>query len=158
MPVRGIQPCRKGGGEMSESLMDWLMTTDHTPARQNTILLVEDEERVRLALHSFLQRRGYEVIGAGTVEEAGQCIRGRGSENIAVIVSDLNLHPDSTGHEGYKFFQRWTAEYPDLPFILMSGDHTVCDLPAIRSGAVRLLVNPFNVYDLLAAVRSALLE
>jgi len=143
---------------MDEGLMDWLATTDRTPARQATILLVEDEESVRLALHSFLRRRGYEVIGAGTVEEAEQCITDRGNENIAVIVSDINLHPDSTGREGYKFFQRWTAEYPDLPFILMSGDHTVWDLPAVRSGAVRVLVKPFNVYDLLAAVRSALLE
>ena len=143
---------------MDEGLMDWLATTDRTPARQATILLVEDEESVRLALHSFLRRRGYEVIGAGTVEEAEQCITERGSENIAVIVSGINLHPDSTGHEGYKFFQRWTAEYPDLPFILMSGDHTVWDLPAVRSGAVRVLVKPFSVYDLLAAVRSALLE
>ena len=98
---------------MDEGLMDWLITTDHTPASQATILLVEDEERVRLALHAFLQRRGYEVIGVGTVEEAEQCIMGRGSENIAVIVSGINLHPDSTGHEGYKFFQRWTAELLD---------------------------------------------
>jgi hypothetical protein len=29
------------------------------------------------------------------VEEAEKCITGRGSENIAVIVSDINLHPDS---------------------------------------------------------------
>ena len=143
---------------MDEGLMDWLITTDHTPARQATILLVKDDERVRLALHAFLQRRGYEVIGVGTVEEAEQYITGRGSENVAVIVSDINLHPDSTGHVGYKFFQRWTAEYPDLPFILMSADHTVWDLPDVRSGAVRVLVKPFNVYDLLAAVRSVLLE
>ena len=143
---------------MSERLMDWLITTDHTPATQATILLVEEEERVRLALHSFLQRRGYEVIGVGTVEEAEQCLTGRESENIALIVSDINLHPNSTGHGGYTFFQRWTAEHLDLPFILISGDHTVWDLPAVRSGAVRFLAKPFNVYDLLAAVRSVLKE
>ena len=141
---------------MSERLMDWLLATDHTSASQGTILLVENQERVRLELHSFLQHRGYEVIGVGTVEEAEQCITGRGNENIAVIVSDINLHPGSTGHDGYEFFRRWTAEYPDLPFILISGDHTVWDLQAVRSGAVRFLAKPFNVYDLLAAVRSVI--
>ena len=143
---------------MNESLMEWLATTDNTPARQATILLVEDEERVRLALQSFLHRRGYEVLGVGTVEEAEQYITERGSENIAVIVSDINLHPDSTGHEGYPFFQRWTAEYSELPLILISGNHRVWDLPAIRSGAVRVLAKPVNVSDLLAALRSVLLE
>jgi DNA-binding NtrC family response regulator len=106
---------------MSERLIDWLITTDHTPASQATILLVEDEERVRLAQHSFLQHRGYEVIGVGTVEEAEQCLPGRESENIAAIVSDINLHLDSSGHEGYTFLQRWTGEHRDLPFILISG-------------------------------------
>lgn len=80
---------------MSEMLMDCSTMTEHTPAKQATILLVEDKERVLRVLHAFLQRRGYEVIGVGTVEEAEKCITGRGSENIAVIVSDINLHPDS---------------------------------------------------------------
>jgi len=93
--VRGVQPVRKGGMTMSEMLMDCSISTDHTPAKQATILLVEDKERVLRVLHAFLQRRGYEVIGVGTVEEAEKCITGRGSENIAVIVSDINLHPDS---------------------------------------------------------------
>ena len=143
---------------MNETLMDCSTTADHTPAKRATILLVEDEERVRRALHAFLQRRGYEVIGVGTVEEAEQCIKGRGSKDIAVIVSDINLHPDSERDEGYEFFQRWTAKYPNLPFILISGYHSSWDLPAVRSGAVRFLAKPFNVYDLLAAVRSVLKE
>ena len=78
---------------MSERLMDCPTTTDHTPAKQATILLVKDKERVLRALHAFLQRRGYKVIGVGTVEEAEKCITERGSENSAVIVSDINLHP-----------------------------------------------------------------
>jgi DNA-binding NtrC family response regulator len=92
------------------------------------------------------------------VEEAEQCITGRGSENIAVIVSDINLHPDSKELEGYAFSQRWSAERPDLPFILISGDHTGWDLPAVHLGTVRFLAKPFDVYDLLAAVRSVLRE
>ena len=151
-----VQLERKGGTSMSESLMDCSIGSDHTPAEQPTILLVEDEERVRLALHSFLQRRGYEVISVGTVEDAEQCIREGGSENISVVVSDINLQPESEEHEGYEFCQRLATEHPDLPFVLISGDHDSRNLPAVRSGAVRFLAKPFDVYDLLAAVRSAL--
>ena len=59
---------------MSEMLMDCSTMTDHTPAKQATILLVEDKERVLRVLHAFLQRRGYDVIGVRTVEEAEQLL------------------------------------------------------------------------------------
>jgi response regulator RpfG family c-di-GMP phosphodiesterase len=94
-PVRGVQPVRRGGMTMSEMLMDCSTMADPTQAKQATILLVEDKERALRALHAFLQRRGYEVIDVGTLEEAEKCLSGRGSENIAVIVSDINLHPIS---------------------------------------------------------------
>ena len=90
---------------MSERLMDWLITTDHPPASQVTILLVEDKERVLRAMLTYLQRRGFEVMGVGTVEEAENCIEGKDSENIAVIVTNINLHPDSKEREGGAFFQ-----------------------------------------------------
>jgi CheY-like chemotaxis protein len=156
--ILGVQPVRKGEMTMSEMLMDCSTMTDHTLAKRPTILLVEDEERVRRALHALLQRPGYEVIGVGTVEEAEQCIAARGSENIAVILCDIHLHPDPKELEAYEFYQRWTAEYPELPFILMSGDHSSWDLPAVRSGAVHFLAKPFNVYDLLAVMQSVLEE
>jgi CheY-like chemotaxis protein len=156
--ILGVQPLRKGKMIRSELLMDCSAMTDHPLAKQATILLVEDEERMRRALHALLQRPGYEVIGVGTVEEAEKCITARGSENIAVIVSEINLHPDPKELEGYKFFQRWTAEHPVLPFILISGDHSSWDLPAVRSGAVHFLAKPFNVYDLLAVMQSVLEE
>lgn len=153
-----VQPVRKGEMTMSERLMDCSTMTDHTLAKRPTILLVEDEERVRRALHALLQRPDYEVISCGTVEEAEKFITARGSQNIAVIVSDINLHTDSKELEGYKFFQRWTAEHPELPFILISGDHSSWDLPAVRSGAVHFLAKPFNIYDLLAVMQSVLEE
>jgi CheY-like chemotaxis protein len=156
--ILGVQPVGKGEMTMNEMLMDCSTITDHTLANRPIILLLEDEERVRRALHEFLQRPGYEVIGVGTVEEAERFIAARGSENIAVIVCDVNLHPDPKELEGYEFFQRWTAEHPELPFILISGDHSSWDLPAIRSGAVPFLAKPFNLYDLLAVMQSVLEE
>jgi len=94
----------------------------------------------------------------GSVEEADMCIKETGSENIAVIISDINLDPFSKELEGYAFFLHWSAEDPDLPFILISGDQSLWDLPAVRAEDVSFLAKPFNLYDLLATVRCVMRE
>ena len=141
---------------MSGSVMDITVAAVAASARQNTILLVEDDERVRYALRFFLQHAGYEVLAAGSAEEAEKYMEIRGSKNISAIISDIHLDPVSKEPDGYAFFLRWTAEDPDLSFILISGDPASWDLPAIRSKDVCFLAKPFNFYDLVAAVRSVL--
>ena len=143
---------------MNESLAETTMATIATPAWQDTLLLVEDDERVRYALQFFLQHAGFEVIGAGSVEEAETYLNIRGSRNIAAVVSDIHLDPLSNQTDGYNFYLRWAAEDPDLPFILISGDPAAWDLPAVRSQEVCFLAKPFNFRELLAAVRSMLGE
>ena len=143
---------------MSESTMNLSVTTIATPAWQDTVLLVEDDERVRYALQYFLQHAGFEVIGVGSVDEAENIITVRGSKNIASVISDIHLDSVSKAPDGYAFYLRWAAEDPDLPFILISGDPTVWDLPAVRSQEVCFLAKPFNFHELLAALRSMLAE
>ena len=143
---------------MSGSVMDITVAAIAASARQNTILLVEDDERVRYALRFFLQHAGYEVLAAGSAEEAEKYMAMRGSKNIAAIISDIHLDPVSKEPDGYAFFLRWTAEDPELSFILISGDPASWDLPAIRAKDVCFLAKPFNFYDLVAAVRSVVGE
>ena len=134
---------------MSEMLMDCSTMTEHTPAKQAAILLGEFEEGLRCELYSFLQRRGYEVIGVGTLEETEKCITARGSENVAAIVCDISFHPVSEELAGYEFFQRWTTERPDLPFIVISRESTGWDLPAVRPGLCafwQTLLMPMNCW------------
>ena len=143
---------------MSNRLMNCSLAAIAAPAWQKTILLVEDDERVRYALQFFLQRVGFEVIGAGSTAEAEKYIALRGNRNIAAVISDIHLNPVTKEPDGYAFYLRWTVKDPDLPFILISGDPTVWDLPAVRSQEVCLLAKPFNFHELLAAVRSMLAE
>jgi DNA-binding NtrC family response regulator len=122
------------------------------------ILLVEDDEQIREDLDLFLQRAGFEVIGVGSVKDAEKCMAKTGIDKITAVISDIDLGPVSNELEGYSFFRRWTAREPELPFILISGDHLVWDLPAVRTKAACFLVKPFNPHDLIAAVQSALKE
>ena len=58
-----------------------------------TILLVEDNANVRLAMSTFLKLKGYDVREAGTFKEARRAIE---DPAIDVTITDLNL-PDGKG-------------------------------------------------------------
>jgi two-component system, response regulator AauR len=61
----------------------------------STVLIVEDNANIRLAMSTFLKLKGYEVREAGNCEEArGQMAKG----GIAVTITDLDL-PDGKGDE-----------------------------------------------------------
>lgn len=137
---------------MKETLRGRL-TADNAPVKIDTILLMEDDQRTLNVLYYFLKRSGYEVIGAGSEAEADWLMGVLGSENITAIISDINLTPGLREHEGYAFYRHWISKDPNLAFILISGDPTVEQLPAIRSKDVFFLAKPFNLNTLLAAVQ-----
>ena len=139
---------------MSERLLDRSKAIESFSAEKATIVLVEDDESIRDVLQAFLEHEGYAVIASGTVAEAEKSIIDKGSGNIALVISDMDLQPVSKELEGYAFFRRQTSKDPELPFILISGDYTVWELPAVRAGTVSFLVKPFKLDDLLSAVRS----
>ena len=139
---------------MSASLKEYSLETKQPYSLLETILLVENDQSTLNALYYFLRRSGYEVIGAGSVAEAERLIGVLGSENIAVVISDINLTSGEQKQEGYAFYRRWVSKDPKLAFILISGDPTVEQLPAVRSKDVCFLAKPFNLYTLLATVRA----
>lgn len=80
------------------------------------ILLVEDKASVREMMKKLLQRLGYGVTCARTGLEALDVLR-ENYESIDLVLTDQNM-PKMTGielvHEAYQ-------DFPDLPFILLSG-------------------------------------
>jgi len=68
--------------------------------RSKTVMIIEDSEPQRLALHSALERRNFRVASAGTASEARHVISHLGEE-IDVIVLDMRLEdssePNTTG-------------------------------------------------------------
>jgi CheY-like chemotaxis protein len=73
-----------------------------------------------------------------------------------VVLANIHLTADRQAREGYALWQRWTALNPHPSFILMSGDTSSRDLPAIRAGAVRWLTKPFSPAEVLEALWGAL--
>ncbi len=117
-------------------------------AGSETLLLVEDDPRVRELSTEVLRGRGYRVLAAGTGEEALRLAR-RHPRRIDLLVSDVVM-PDGGGC--------WLAEQlrsadPAVPVLLISGYGETPDSP---TGGAAFLSKPFTTAALIDAVRIAL--
>jgi len=80
------------------------------------VLLVEDEAPVRNVIQEMLEVLGFEVVTAGSGNEALQVFE-RFQKDIELVVSDVVL----SGLSGIEVSKRVHQENCDLPVILMSG-------------------------------------
>ena len=120
------------------------------------ILLVEDDKAVRDVLAMALRAHGYEVDTAGTVQEAEATMQQLGSTGITLVIADINLTSRCEAREGYALYQRWVMAYPDVRYLLISGDHRNMPLPAIHVGEVPFLAKPFGLRELVTTVQTLL--
>ena len=81
-----------------------------------TILVVEDEVLVRLAIADYLRDCGYRVYEAGTVAEAKSVLDAEAS--VDLVFSDVQMPGGATGFE----LATWVRQhYPAMRVILTSG-------------------------------------
>jgi two-component system KDP operon response regulator KdpE len=112
-----------------------------------TILVVEDDRALRVALRAMMRSRELEVVEVGTGEEA---VVVASSSNVDVIVLDLGL-PDITGLE----VLRRVRTFSDVPVIVLTADHEQADkIRALDGGADDYLTKPFDTEELLARIRA----
>lgn len=141
---------------MLKNSMDCARGNGAAACTERTVLLIEEYDYSRYALQALLKHWGYKVIGKKTTREAEAHLAEKGGKHIGLIIFDINLHPVSKEVEGYAFFRRQTEVNPDVPFILISADYTIWDLPSVRSMTAHFLTKPFDPEALRAAVRTVL--
>jgi CheY-like chemotaxis protein len=116
-----------------------------------TILLVEDEEPTRVAIHRNLSRVGYTVIEAPNGIEA---LRRADSYpgTIDLLLTDTMM-PEMGGAELVSQLRQRRSE---INVLMMSG-YTEGLAPSGEDGETELFIEkPFSTADLLRAIRSAL--
>ncbi|HEV3216197.1 MAG TPA: sigma-54 dependent transcriptional regulator [Vicinamibacterales bacterium] len=120
---------------------------------RGTLLLVDDEEKIRRVLGNALRAEGHEVIEAADAREAQRVLAER---SIDVLIID-NLMPDMTGLD---LIRELVASVPEAerPQILMMTAHATVEsaIEAMKLGALDFLQKPFEVDELLVVVRRAL--
>jgi PAS domain S-box-containing protein len=117
-----------------------------------TILLVEDEDGVRLLTRMILERAGYRVILAASAEEAEQThLQFAGS--IALLITDVVL-PGSSGPDLYR---RLSIRDRSLKVLYMSGytDDAVFRTGRLEQG-VSFVQKPFTAVELQRKIRETL--
>ena len=114
-----------------------------------TILLVEDQESLRILIKSFLEQQGYTVLSAGRGMEALSLVD-RCSLPIHVLVADVVM-PDIRGTE---LAGRLLTCRPNVQVIYVSGYSD----EEIKDSAVAFLQKPFRMQELGAKIRQMLDE
>jgi PAS domain S-box-containing protein len=138
------QPVREsdssGAGEMMAPTLDLL--------KKKSILVVDDEESIRMLLSEGLSAYGLRVDCAGTAEEAlGMALRFK----YNAILCDLNLSGSGANADGYSVAQRLKiASGPNKPeLIYMSGEVIEEGQGSSSSDSYRRLQKPFRISDVL---------
>ncbi len=116
------------------------------------MLVVDDEEVVRIAAQRILMQLGFEVVLAADGQAALDACAAD-SPGFSLVLLDV-LMP---GLGGFAVLERLRREHPALPVLLVSGhvgeasrDRVLC------SGAAGYLGKPFDVRELCQALDSAL--
>lgn len=106
------------------------------------ILIVEDEDVIRNALRRLLERNGYAVSEATSVQNA---VDNFTFEDFHLIISDLRL----PGAPGTDLIQK-TDEVPVLIMTSYASVRSAVD--SLKAGAVDYIAKPFNHEEMLATV------
>ena len=116
-----------------------------------TILIVEDEALIRLALVDMFEDAGFAVLEAGDASEAVALIETYAS-NIRVLLTDIRL---GDGPDGWDVARHARSQLEDLPIVFVSGD-SVDDWGEAGINRSVMLAKPVPDGDLLAAVRAGM--
>jgi two-component system cell cycle sensor histidine kinase/response regulator CckA len=117
-----------------------------------TVLVVDDEEALRLWVSATLEKRGYRVLSAGNGAEALRVARAHEGP-IDVLLSDVVM-PEMSGPALEKILR---SERPNVRVLYVSGytdDRVV--LEGVRDATVTLLHKPVVAHVLLAKLREVL--
>ena len=127
--------------------------TDYSPRGSETVLLVEDEQEVRLLAHRLLSQQGYRVLEATNGVEALHVAQEHGGEKIHLLLTDVVM-PQMGGKEladQLKIFR------PDIKVLYTSGytDDAIVHHGVLEPGT-HFLQKPFSLKTLSHKVREVL--
>ncbi len=132
-----------------QKMLDRLHRSDEALVAKK-VLVVDDDMRNIFALSSVLERRGMEVLTAGTGREAISMLES--TPDVAIVLMDIMM-PEMDGYATMQVI-RQNPTFRRLPIIAltakaMKGDREKC----LEAGASEYLAKPVNTEQLLSALR-----
>ncbi len=128
------------------------VTVDVFPVRKRlsmaTVLIVEDEDQVRVLAESYLREQGHQTVSAANAEEALAVFEV--VERIDVLFTDLNLRGGV--HSGLEVAEQARKRQPDLAVLYATGQAVTDGMRAMMVENSAVLEKPYTVDQLQAAL------
>ena len=115
-----------------------------------TILIIEDEAKMRRLLELNLGDDGFKTLSAGDAETGLKLL---GSEPVHLVLTDLKL----PGMNGLEFLQAAKQQNPALPIVVMTAFGSVeTAVEAMKAGASDYVLKPFSLAEMRMVVHKEL--
>ncbi len=116
----------------------------------SSLLIVEDDEVMRLTLQGYFTQKGYAVHGVAKGKVGLEVVK---KNEVDVALLDINL-PDGSGLD---FLPRMRAENEDLVVVVMTAYPDVANaVQAMKDGAFDYIIKPFDLDDMDLTLERAL--
>ncbi len=149
--LRGKIPATKVGNQwrFAQNSIDGWLQRNSVAAKVN-ILVVDDEEVVRLLFKTTLEEAGHQVTGAETASEGLELVKQR---DFDLVFLDLKM----PGMDGAELFRQIKDIKPKLPVTIITGypDSEIMSR-ALAYGPFGIMNKPFGESDIVNAVNSFL--
>lgn len=109
-----------------------------------TILIVEDEDQVRVLAESYLQEQGHQTVSAATMEEALAVFDV--VERIDVLFTDIVLKGEV--HGGLGLAKKAVERQPELRVLYATGQAITDGMKAMMVAGSAVLEKPYTVEQL----------
>ena len=124
-------------------------------AEKETVLVVDDEQTIRISLRGLLEDEGYAVDEADTGEKCLAFFQGAAQQRVDAVLLDVWL-PQMDGIEVLKSLK---STHPDVPVIMLSGHANIeTAVNATKYGAYHFIEKPFSADTLILTLSHALRE
>ena len=119
---------------------------------KTTILVVDDEEHVRKLLQRILEDAGYDVLMAGSGEEALSILSQQKERSPDLVILDIMM----PGLNGLEVLDIIRGRF-DIPVIMLTAKQAVTTVrDALAIGADDYVRKPFRTTELVARVKAKL--
>ncbi len=127
--------------------MEW---TDAPNQAMPTILIVEDEAKMRRLLELNLGEDGFTTLSAGDAESGLKLLR---ENTVNLVVTDLKL----PGMDGLEFLQTIKRQNAALPVVVMTAFGSVeTAVEAMKAGASDYVLKPFSLSEMRMVIHKEL--